>query len=136
MSPHAGELLLNEVAPRIHALMPTVIPVAAEDRQELAQDASAIAATLLVSTEARSKQVTSGNIAYYALRMIRHGRRSTGQSKTDVMHSGTQMAGRSCLVSLEAPLAEEAPGEEALCLHDVLAAPTEDPAMAAARHLD
>src|SRR5512133_2411790 len=48
----------------------------------------------------------------------------------------TQLAGRSRMVSMDACLTEEAHGEEPMCLHDVLAGRTEDPALAASRRLD
>jgi len=51
------------------------------------------------------------------------------------MHPCAQLNGRSCMVSLDAPLTD-VEGEETLCLHEVLAAHTEDPAMAAVRRLD
>ena len=136
MSPQAGELLVEQVAPRIRSLMPALNPVGAEERQELAQDALAIAAALLTSAQARGKQVSAGNLSYYAVKLVRQGRRSAGQSKTDVMHPYAQMTGRSRLVSMDAPLTEEAAGEETLSLHDVLADQAEDPALAASRRLD
>ena len=80
MSPQAGELLVEEITPRIRSLMPWLNPVGAEDRQELAQDAIATAAALLASTQARGKQVSAGNLSYYAVKLVRQGRRSTGQS--------------------------------------------------------
>src|SRR6266404_1593401 len=90
----------------------------------------------LLSAQSRQQTVTPGNVAYYAVGHVRQGRRSTGQSKTDPMHPFAQLSGRSCMVSLDAALPSTADGEEPLCLHEVLAAPTEDPAMAALRHLD
>src|SRR5437879_4250980 len=105
MSPFAGKLLVEEIVPRIRvSVLAGSIVVGADDHKELIQDAIATAATLLMSTEARAKKVTAGNIAFYAVGLVRQGRRSTGQSKTDVMHPGTQLAGRSHLVSLEQPL--------------------------------
>jgi hypothetical protein len=136
MSPQAGETLANEVAPRVRSLLPSLTPVGAEDREELAQDAVAIAATLLASAEARHKKVSPGNISYYAVRLVKQGRRSTGQSTTDVMAPRTQLAGRSSLVSLEQPLNGVAEGDEPNCLHDMLAGRTEDPSVAASRRLD
>jgi hypothetical protein len=136
MSPKAGELLVNEIAPRIHSMASSLTPIGSEDREELCQDAVTIAAALLMSTEARGKKVTPGNIAFYAIGHVRQGRRSTGQSKTDTMHPGTQLAGRSRLLSLEQPLNSAPEGDEPSCLHDMLAAKTEDPAMAATRRLD
>ena len=93
-------------------------------------------AKLLHSVETRAKKVTAGNISYYAVRLTREGRRSTGFKKTDPLHPAAQIAGRSRVVSLEEPLGEEIEDQETLCLHDVLAAPDEDPSMAATRRLD
>ena len=78
MSPQTGELLVNEVAPRIRSSLVGVNGIGSEDPAELQQDAVAMAAGLLESTETRGKQVTPGNVAYYAVKHIRQGRRSTG----------------------------------------------------------
>lgn len=137
MSPTAGKLLVEEIIPRIRvSVLACSIVVGADDHEELIQDATATAATLLMSTEARGKKVTPGNIAFYAVGLVRQGRRSTGQSKTDVMHPGTQLAGRSRLVSLEQPLNTASDDDEPTCLHDMLAGKTEDPSTAACRRLD
>ena len=66
---------------------------------------------------------------------MRQGRRSTGQSATDVMSPGTQITGRCRVESLDQPIAGEAEGDD-MCLHDVLAARTADPGQEAARRLD
>ena len=136
MSPHAGELLVQEIAPRIRSLARSLTPIGCEEHEELAHDATTIAAKLLLSTETRGKKVTPGNIAYYALRLVRQGRRSTGLSTTDAMHPATQLKGRSRLVSLDEPCSAETETDGPRCLHECLAAQTEDPAMAALRHLD
>jgi len=137
MSPQTGELLVQEIAPRIRsAIANSASQVGPDDIDELVQDALAIAARMLLSAQSRQQTVTPGNVAYYAVGHVRQGRRSTGQSKTDPMHPFAQLSGRSCMVSLDAALPSTADGEEPLCLHEVLAAPTEDPAMAALRHLD
>ena len=95
--------MVEEIAPRIRSLAHSLTPIGCEDREELAHDATAIAAKLLLSTEARAKKVTPGNIAYYAVGLVRQGRRSTGQSKTDPMHPAAQLNGRSRMLSLDAP---------------------------------
>lgn len=110
-----GEVLVNEIAPLLQALQPSLNPIGAEDQAEQVQDAIVIAAALLISAEKRGKQA------------------SAGQSKTDAM--ATQLAGRSSVVSLDASISS-AEQEEPMCLHDVLAARTEDPATAASRNLD
>ncbi|MGH7970761.1 MAG: hypothetical protein ACREIC_18710 [Limisphaerales bacterium] len=136
MNPQAGELLVQEIAPRIRSSMNGRPAFGCEDAEEQAQDAVVIAAQLLLSAQARGKQVTPGNIAYYAVGLVRQGRRSSGQSKTDVMHPYTQINGRAAVVSLDAPLTSEAEGEEIMSLHDSLAANAEDPAITAGRRLD
>ena len=136
MSPHAGELLVQEIAPRIRSALPSLAAIGSEDAEEQAQDAIATAAALLVSTETRGKKVTPGNIAYYAIALVRQGRRSTGQSQTDLMHPAAQIRGRCRMLSLDAPFGSEADDGELMCLHEVLACRTEDPSMAAARRVD
>ncbi len=137
MSPQAGELLVQEIAPRIRSsLSHCVSQVGSDDLGELVQDTIAIAAQLLHSVETRGKKVTAGNIGYYAVRLTREGRRSTGFKKTDPLHPAAQIARRSRVISLEEPLGAETEDQETLCLHDVLAAPEEDPSMAATRRLD
>ncbi|MGH7973392.1 MAG: hypothetical protein ACREIC_32140 [Limisphaerales bacterium] len=137
MNPHAAEMLVEQIAPRIRSLLGnSVAQVGSEDIDELAQDGIAVAATLLTSAQARGKTVSAGTISYYAAKIVRQGRRSTGQSTTDVMHPATQIAGRSRMVSLDEPLGTEAESEDALCLHDMLAARSADPGHEAAKRLD
>jgi hypothetical protein len=136
MSPQAGFVLLQHVVPRLKSTIPHAVRmVGSEDAEELLQDATAIAAKLIHSAEEAQKQVTPGNIAYYTLQIVKSGRRSTGSSATDVMQPGTQLQGRSHLVSLDEPVSESA-DNEAFTLHDALASEHEDPAVRAARKLD
>ena len=134
MSPQTGELLLEEVAPRIRSLMPRLIPIGSEDIEELAQDTLAIAASLLESVEARGKKVSAGNIAYYAVKICGQGRRSTGFVKTDALHPAAKVSGRSRVVSLEEPVKCEEGSEEPLVLGEVLASEAEDPSATGARN--
>jgi len=90
---------------------------------------------LLASAEARGKKLSAGNISYYAAKLVRQGRRSTGQSTTDVLSPRTQLAARCRVESLDQPIAGEAEGDD-LCLHDVLAGHGADPAAEAAKRLD
>lgn len=129
-------MLVQQIAPRIRSLLGNAAQVGSEDIGELAQDGVAIAATLLTSAQARGKKVSAGNISYYATKLVRQGRRSTGQSTTDVMHPATQIAGRSRMMSLDAPVGTEAEAEDVLCLHDMLAARSADPSQEAAQRLD
>jgi hypothetical protein len=109
--------------------------VGADDRDELCQDGIAIAASLLANSEARGKTVSAGNVSYYAAKLVRQGRRSTGQSTTDAMSPRSQIVGRCRVESLDQPIAGDADGDD-LCLHDVLAAGSADPSQEAAKRLD
>ena len=135
MSPKAGDLLIREVAPRVHSLASSFTPIGCEDREELCQDAVVIAAALLVRSERRGKKVSPGNVSFFASKLVRQGRRSGGQSRTDVMAPATQISGRSRLTSLDEPIGETE-SDDVLCLHDVLAASSADPSEEAARRLD
>jgi hypothetical protein len=136
MSPQSGELLVKEVAPRIHSSKRSFKPIGCEDVEEQAQDAIATAAQLLHSLDARGKQVTPGNIGYYVILLTRQGRRSTGLSKTDPMHPATQIAGRTRMQSLEEVVRYDEVSGESLVLGEVLACEAEDPSATGARNLD
>jgi hypothetical protein len=136
MSPNAGVLLCTEVVPRIHAAIPAAAkPIGAEDASELIQDTIAHAAALLHRAEAAGKQVAASTVAYFAVKLTRSGRRSTGSSATDVMHPGTQLAGRARMVSFDEPLGFDEAGES-ITLADVFDNKQDDPSMLAARNLD
>ena len=135
MSPEHEQMLVQEIAPRIRGSLSHAAQVGADDTAELAQDGIAIAATLLASAEARGKEISAGNVAFYATRLVRQGRRSTGQSTTDAMSPRTQIAARCRVESLDQPIVGEAEGDD-LCLHDVLAAGNADPSQEAAKRLD
>jgi len=138
MSPHAGEMLVNEIAPRIRSLTKTAPKIGADDHEEINQDALAVAASLLSSIEERGKKaVSAGNIAFFAIRLVvKGGRRSTGSSKTDVLSPGTQMSRRSHVRSLDEPIGWDDCTEEPLTLGEVLASEAEDPSVTGARNLD
>ena len=129
--------LLLELEPRLRAAIPQLVPiVGADDPQELLQDGLVIALRLYRSTRAIGKNVTVGNLAFYTIRHLRSGRRSTGERKNDVLHPAAQLRGHSHLQSLDQPLSNCDESDEPLTLHDCLAAPVDDPATSAARHLD
>ena len=122
MSPQAGWLLVNEIVPRLKSSISTSVrPMGCEDLEELVQDGTAIAATMLHSAETQGKQVSPGNIAYYAVQHLKSGRRSTGCHKADPLHAAAQLSGRSRMHSLDEPAANEEGNEEALTLGDMLA---------------
>jgi len=110
--------------------------VGCEDAEELVQDATAMAARLLHNAEAAGKRVTPGNIAYYTIQHLRSGRRSNGSSVVDVLQSGTQLKGRTRLVSLDETVRRDEDTDETFTLGDVLSTDEEDPAVIATRKLD
>jgi len=128
------EYMLHEVAPRLRAGIGSSIPRAGgEDDAELLQDGLVIALGLLRSAQAKGKQVTAGNIAYYTIKNLRAGRRSTGFRKNDPLHPASQLNG--CRVySLDEPLPGE--NDEDLTLSEVLESRAEDPSVEAGRRLD
>ena len=137
MSPQAGFVLINEIVPRLRSAIPhAVSPVGCEDLAELVQDGTAIAASILHNAEAAGKQVSAGNVAYYAIQHLRSGRRSTGSSVVDVMQPAAQLTGRTQVVSLEALVPTEQGDNETYTLGDMLSRDCEDPAIMATRRLD
>ncbi|MEI7823345.1 MAG: hypothetical protein WCK55_20740 [Verrucomicrobiota bacterium] len=137
MSPSAGDLLVEQITPRLRTLVPkSVKPVGAEDPEELLQDAITIAAQMLHRVEEQGKSVTPGNIAYYAVLHMRSGRRSQGSSHTDTMGIGTQLDGRSSVLSFEEEVGYDPELDEPITLGQLLASEHEDPSMEAARNLD
>jgi hypothetical protein len=138
MSPEAGWLLVDQIVPRLRAVIPrSVLTVGAEDPEELIQDATCLAGRILHNAEAQGKHITHGNAAYYALQHCKSGRRSVGHSSSDVHGTATQLYGRSRLESMEQVVAEDQEGGgEIFELHDVLADDHDDPGTKAARNLD
>ncbi len=138
MSPRSGWLLVNEIVPRLRSAVPQVAHcVGAEDTEELIGDATLHAARILHSAEARNKTVSASNVAYYAIEHTRSGRRSCGNSASDVHGAATQLKGRTRLESMEQVVANnEECGGEIWELHDVLGSDQEDPGTKAARKMD
>src|SRR5471030_2733429 len=102
MTAQAGDMLVEQIAPRLRTLVPkSVKPVGAEDPEELLQDAITIAAQMLHRVEVSGKTVTAGNIAYYVILHMRSGRRSQGSSRVDTMGIGTQLDHKSAVLSFE-----------------------------------
>jgi len=136
MTTHAGEMLCTEVVPRIHASIPASTRIiGAEDVPELIQDTIAHAAAMLHSAEAAGKKVTGSTVAFFAVKLTKSGRRSTSSSKTDVLHPGTQLSGRTRVVSFDEPLGFDEAGDT-ITLADVFDNGHDDPSTEAARNLD
>ena len=137
MSPAAGDLLVEHIAPRLRATIPRVVKtVGAEDAEELVQDAIVIAAQMLDRVEQQGKSVTPGNIAYYAILHMKSGRRSQSANRSDVMMPGTQLDAKSCLLSMQDEVGYDPELDEPINLGSLLASEREDPSTEAARHVD
>jgi DNA-directed RNA polymerase specialized sigma24 family protein len=137
MSPQAGTLLLEQIAPRLRSVIPKVVhKVGAEDDEELVQDALVTAAQLLDAVERNGKTVTAGNIAYYTVLHMKSGRRSQCRSRADTMAPGTQLDHKSCVLSMEEEVGYDPELDEPITLGELLTADREDPSTAAGRNLD
>jgi hypothetical protein len=121
MSPRSGWLLVNEILPRLRSVVPLVAHcVGVEDPEELIGDATLHAARILHSAESRHKTVSASSVAFYAIEHTRSGRRSCGNSASDVHGAATQLKGRSRLESMEQVVASnEECGGEIWELHDI-----------------
>jgi len=137
MSPNAGVVLLEEIAPRLRSAIPHVVkPVGAEDHEELIQDGITMAAQMLHALELRGKVVTPGNVAYYCILHLKSGRRSTGSGRTDALASSTQLDDKSTVLSLETEVGYDPELDEPIRLGEMLSCSKEDPSMSAGRNLD
>jgi hypothetical protein len=140
MSPQAGWILREEIAPRIAAVVPrSVLCVGAEDHAELVQDGITMAARMVERLEHQGKLnngAGASNIAYYTLQHLKSGRRANGSSAVDVHGSMTQLQGHVEPHSFNEVVSSSETGDEIFELHDVIASDDEDPSIIAARNLD
>ncbi len=133
------EMLVNEVVPRLRATARSIPKIGNEDDEEVIQDATLMAARMMDSAEKSGQKFSGGNIAYYAARAARSGRRSYYSGRSDVFSPGCQIDGRARHESLDEEIKLETgePGS----LHDVVTPFGSDdrecdPAEEAARNLD
>ena len=137
MNPSKEHLLLREVQPRLKiAIAHTVPRVGCDDEAELLQDGLVIALRLLDGTRRSRKNVTAANVAYYTVKYLRSGRRSTGYRKADPLHPASQLNGHCRLHSFDEHVAVDRSTDEPLTLEEILSAPGDDPATQACRRLD
>ena len=141
MSPMMGEMLVHEVVPRLRVAARSIPKIGCEDDEEIVQDATLMAARMMDSAENAGRKFTAGNVAYYAARAARSGRRSYYTGRSDVMSPGCQIDGKARHESLDEEIEFENDAGEYGSLHDVIV-PFEfhgqesDPAEEAARNLD
>ena len=137
MSPKAGFVLMEEIAPRLRSAIPQYVhKVGAEDDEELLQDGVAMAAHMLDGLERRGKQVTPGNVAYYTILHLKSGRRSYSTGHTDVMGSATQIGHNSMVLSIEEEVGFDDEIGTPIRLEEMLTDGHDDPSMEAARNMD
>jgi DNA-directed RNA polymerase specialized sigma24 family protein len=137
MSPSAGDLLVEQIAPRLRSAIPKCVNmVGAEDAEELVQDAIAMAARMLHNVEESGKTVTAGNIAYFTILHMKSGRRSQGTKRMDVMAPGTQLDHNSSVLSIHEEVGNDSESDEPVSLGELLATEREDPSVAGARNVD
>ena len=139
MSAQMGDLLANQVVPRLRALVRTVPKVGSEDDEEIVQDATLMAARMMVSADAAGHPITAGNASFYATKAARSGRRSYYTGRSDVMHPGCQLDGNARFDWLDCEVEFET--GDVGTLHDVITSHAYqgqecDPSEEAARNLD
>jgi DNA-directed RNA polymerase specialized sigma24 family protein len=134
-----NDMLVNEVVPRLRNSVHTVPKVGHEDDEEIVQDATLMAARMMDSAEKAGQKFTAGNMAWYAAKAARSGRRSYYTGRSDVMSPGCQIDGKARHEWLDDEI--ELEFGDTGSLHDVIAPPgyqgqEPDPAEEAARNLD
>ena len=139
MSPMMDEMLVGEVIPRLRSAVRSIPKIGCEDDEEIIADATLVAARMMDSAEKAGQKFSGGNIAYYAARAARSGRRSYYSGRCDVMSPGCQIDGKARQESLDDEIEFEI-GEPGT-LHDVISPfggndRESDPAEEAARNLD
>ena len=127
MSPESGAVLMDQIAPRLKAAVPYIRPVGCEDKEELYQDGLCMAARLLEANEQKGKTVPASSVAYYTILHLKSGRRSHSAARTDVYGSGTQLDGKTALVSTETEVGYDPETMEAIRLGEFLACHQNDP---------
>ena len=136
MSPQAGAVLLEQIAPRLKAAVPFIKPVGSEDAAELLQDGLCMAAHLLESNERQGKNVPASSVAFYTVLHLKSGRRSHSAARTDVMGSGTQLDGKTAVISMETEVAYDPETMQPICLGEFLTCDQDDPSTKACRNID
>jgi hypothetical protein len=133
------DMLVNEVVPRLRNAARTIPKIGCEDDEEIVQDATLMAARMMDSAEKSGQKFTAGNMAYFAAKAARSGRRSYYTGRSDVMSPGCQIDGKARHEWMDAEVEFET-GDSGT-LHDVITpyhyqGQESDPAEEAARNLD
>jgi len=111
-------MLINEVYPRLRNAAHSIPKVQSEDDLDLIQDTTLMAARMMEAAEKAGQKYTAGNMAYYAVKAARSGRRSHFTGKCDVMSARCQFLKMSRLEDLDAEVEFET-GDTGT-MHDVV----------------
>ena len=141
MSPMLNEMLVTEVVPRLRAKARSIPKIGQEDEEEILQDATLMAARMMESAEKAGRKFGAGNVAYYAAKAARSGRRSYYSGRSDVFSPGAQIDGKARHESLDEEIDFGFGSGETGVRHEVIATrgyqgQESDPAEEAARNLD
>ena len=141
MSPTMGMMLVNDVVPRLRAAAHSVPKVGSDDDEEIAADMTVQAARMMESAEKAGRTFGPGNIAYFATRAARSGRRAGYSGRTDVLCPAAQLDGQVRCDHLDGDPDGRTLGDEfgdgSEGLHDIVwQGDAADPAEDAARNLD
>jgi len=139
MSPMLNDMLVNDVVPRLRCAAGTIPKVGHEDDEEITQDATLMAARMMESAEKAGRSFSAGNMAWYAAKAARSGRRSYYSGRSDAMSPGCQIDGKARHEWLDDEI--ETDSGDIGTLHDVITShpyhgQEPDPAEEAARNLD
>ncbi|MES2922126.1 MAG: hypothetical protein V4819_11295 [Verrucomicrobiota bacterium] len=132
-------MLLDDVLPRLKNAVRTIPKVGCEDDEEIIQDCTLQAARMMESAEKAGQKYSGGNMAYYATKAARSGRRSYYTGRSDVLHPGCQLDANARFDWLDNEVEFET--GDVGTLHDVVSSygyqgQESDPSEEAARNLD
>ena len=133
------EMLVTEVVPRLRNAARFIPKVGSENDEEIVQDATLMAARLMISADKAGHPITAGNASYYAAKAARSGRRSYYTGRSDVLHPGCQLDGNARFDWLDREVEFET--GDVGSLHDCVTSDAyqgqeSDPSEEAARNLD
>lgn len=139
LSPAMGEMLVDEVVPRLWGIVHTISKVGHEDDEEVVADATLMAARMMASADLAGRSFSGGNMAWFAAKAARSGRRSGYTGASDVMSPRCQFQNKARHEWIDLEVEMEC--GDVGSLHDVIASSgyqghETDPSEEAARNLD
>ena len=139
MSPLMEDMLEKQIVPRLRNSARSIPKIGCEDDEEIAADCTLMAAKMMDSAEKSGRTFTAGNMAYYAVKAARSGRRSYYSGRSDVYSPGCQIDGHAIHEHLDDEI--EFDSGDFVTLHDIISpfGPNShevDPADTAGREID